>query len=139
MLIIATRTTLTTCYPDTPFFQAFLLTFRSFTNGDELFDRLIERYSLPIPEDLDIDQIKEWKVKKQALIRLRVANALRTWLEKHYVEQSDHGVLDRIEQFAKTTLVANGSELMSKQLLTLVAKRVSETRPFLSPIVTYDS
>ncbi|WRT68200.1 uncharacterized protein IL334_005175 [Kwoniella shivajii] len=108
---------------DTPFFQAFLLTFRSFTNAHELFDHLVARYNISLPEGLDPIQAQEWKVKKQAPIRLRVANALRTWLERHYIEQTDHEVLDRIEQFANTTLLANGSELMSKQLLTLVGKR----------------
>ncbi|KAK8854953.1 hypothetical protein IAR55_003693 [Kwoniella newhampshirensis] len=108
---------------DTPFFQAFLLTFRSFTNGAELFDRLVERYSISAPDGLTYIQAQEWKVKKQAPIRLRVANALRTWLERHYIEETDAVVLDKIEDFASTTLLANGSELMSKQLLTLVAKR----------------
>ncbi|OCF40495.1 hypothetical protein I317_05665 [Kwoniella heveanensis CBS 569] len=108
---------------DTPFFQAFLLTFRSFTNAHELFDHLVERYNIAQPEGLNHEQSHEWRVKKQAPIRLRVANALRTWLERHYIEQTDQGVLNRIEEFANTTLLANGSELMSKQLLTLVGKR----------------
>ncbi|WVF72599.1 hypothetical protein IAT40_007417 [Kwoniella sp. CBS 6097] len=108
---------------DTPFFQAFLLTFRSFTNAHELFDHLVERYNISQPDGLTYEQSQEWRVKKQAPIRLRVANALRTWLERHYIEQTDKGVLDRIEEFANTTLLANGSELMSKQLLTLVGKR----------------
>ncbi|WVW85840.1 hypothetical protein I302_107878 [Kwoniella bestiolae CBS 10118] len=108
---------------DTPFFQAFLLTFRSFTNAHELFDHLVERYNISQPDGLNIEQSQEWKVKKQAPIRLRVANALRTWLERHYIEQTDNEVLDRMEEFANTTLLANGSELMSKQLLTLVGKR----------------
>ncbi|WVQ83901.1 hypothetical protein IAT38_006045 [Cryptococcus sp. DSM 104549] len=108
---------------DTPFFQAFLLTFRSFTHALELFGLLVERYLMPEPEGLTPVQLQEWKVKKQAPIRLRVANALRMWLERHYIEQTDLPVLDKIEEFAGTTLLANGSELMSKQLLTLVAKR----------------
>ncbi|WVR07351.1 hypothetical protein IAU60_004392 [Kwoniella sp. DSM 27419] len=108
---------------DTPFFQAFLLTFRSFTNAHELFEHLVERYNIAEPVNLTAEQSHEWRVKKQAPIRLRVANALRTWLERHYIEQTDYEVLPRIEQFASTTLLANGSELMSKQLLTLVGKR----------------
>ncbi|WWC71747.1 uncharacterized protein I206_105706 [Kwoniella pini CBS 10737] len=108
---------------DTPFFQAFLLTFRSFTNAHELFEHLIERYNISLPDGLNLEQAHEWKVKKQAPIRLRVANALRTWLERHYIDHTDSEVLDRIEEFANTTLLANGSELMSKQLLTLVGKR----------------
>ena len=42
------------------------------------------------------------------------------------MEAEDAGGLDRVEEFARTTLVANGSELLSKQLLSLVQRRVSE-------------
>jgi son of sevenless-like protein len=57
--------------PDTPFFQCFLLTFRSFTTGDELFDALVERYNLRPPTGLNAAEYQEWKDKKQMPLRLR--------------------------------------------------------------------
>ncbi len=54
----------------------------------------------------------------------RVANTIRSWLDVHYVEVEDLPVLPRIAEFARTTLIANGSELLSKQLLALVQRRV---------------
>ena len=54
----------------------------------------------------------------------RVSNTIRAWLDTHYIAE-DRPILDRIAEFALTTLVANGSELLSKQLLALVKRRVS--------------
>lgn len=54
-----------------------------------------------------------------------MANTLKTWLEHHYMEEQDRNALDVVEDFATTTLMANGSDLMSKQLLQLVDRRVS--------------
>lgn len=56
---------------DTSFFQAFLLTYRSFVNTDDLVDLLLERYHIEPPADLSDEQLKEWKLRKQTPIRLR--------------------------------------------------------------------
>jgi son of sevenless-like protein len=56
---------------DTAFFQAFLLTFRSFTTGSELVELLFDRYMLEPPDSLDERQYAEWKKMKQTPIRLR--------------------------------------------------------------------
>ncbi|GMK58437.1 hypothetical protein CspeluHIS016_0504690 [Cutaneotrichosporon spelunceum] len=108
---------------DTAFFQAFLLTYRSFVSTDNLVELLLERYHVEPPTDLSEEQMKEWKMRKQTPIRLRVANTLKTWLEHHYIEEQDRNALDVVEDFATTTLMANGSELLSKQLLQLVDRR----------------
>ncbi|BEJ03260.1 hypothetical protein CcaverHIS641_0104350 [Cutaneotrichosporon cavernicola] len=108
---------------DTAFFQAFLLTYRSFVSTDDLVELLLERYHVEPPPDLTEEQMKEWRMRKQTPIRLRVANTLKTWLEHHYIEEQDRKALDVVEDFATTTLMANGSELLSKQLLQLVDRR----------------
>ncbi|ORY35356.1 hypothetical protein BCR39DRAFT_3332 [Naematelia encephala] len=108
---------------DTSFFQAFLLTFRSFTTGNELFELLVERYNIAPPPTLSPTELETWKKMKQTPIRLRVSNTIRSWLDVHYLEAEDAPILDRIEHFAGVTLVANGSELLSKQLLTLVQRK----------------
>lgn len=56
---------------DTAFFQAFLLTFRSFTSGDDLLDLLLERYNIQPPARLDSDEMNDWKKQKQTPIKLR--------------------------------------------------------------------
>lgn len=62
--------------PDTAFFQAFLLTFRSFTTGDELLDLLMERYNIAPPRDLTEAQLADWKKQKQIPIRLRCVHSI---------------------------------------------------------------
>lgn len=56
---------------DTAFFQAFLLTYRSFVTTDNLVELLLERYHIEAPSDLTDEQMKEWKLRKQTPIRLR--------------------------------------------------------------------
>lgn len=56
---------------DTAFFQAFLLTFRSFTSGDDLLDLLMERYNIQPPPQLEPGEMVEWKKQKQTPIKLR--------------------------------------------------------------------
>ena len=54
----------------------------------------------------------------------RVSNVLRSWLDVHFLEAEDAVVLDPIENFASTTMAAEGSELLSRQLVALVQRRV---------------
>lgn len=56
---------------------------------------------------------------------MRVVNALRQWLEKHFIRETDDDVLNKVEELALRMPEEDGkAELMSKQLLQLVAKRV---------------
>lgn len=48
-----------------------MLTFRSFTSGDELLDLLFERYDIPEPAGITELQLVDWKKQKQTPIRLR--------------------------------------------------------------------
>lgn len=56
---------------DTAFFQAFLLTFRSFTSGDDLMTLLLQRYHIQPPAQLAPGEMIDWKKQKQTPIRLR--------------------------------------------------------------------
>lgn len=54
-----------------------------------------------------------------------MVNALRQWLEKHFIRETDDDVLNKVEELALRMPEEDGkAELMSKQLLQLVAKRV---------------
>jgi son of sevenless-like protein len=48
-----------------------MLTFRSFTSGDELLDLLFERYDIAEPAGITELQLVDWKKQKQTPIRLR--------------------------------------------------------------------
>lgn len=54
-----------------------------------------------------------------------MVNALRQWLEKHFIRATDDAMLNKVEELALRMPEEDGkAELMSKQLLQLVAKRV---------------
>lgn len=60
-----------------------------------------------------------------------MVNALRQWLEKHFIRATDDAVLNKMEELALRMPEEDGkAELMSKQLLQLVAKRVG-------PVIDY--
>ncbi|KAH0368412.1 ras GEF, partial [Aureobasidium melanogenum] len=75
--------------PDPEYNAAFILTFRLFTNAVELTQALITRYEYA--GDCNTDS---------SPARLRVYNFFKTWLESHYLAESDAPALDLIHRFA---------------------------------------
>ncbi|CAO3699808.1 unnamed protein product [Rhizopus stolonifer] len=108
-------------YFDMTFINKFLLTYRSFCSSVDLLDLLEARYNLKCPEGLTKEEATIWEEKKLKLVRLRVFNVLKNWLELYYNED-DSVLLDRLSAFVekhiKTTLkFSNG------QLELLIQKR----------------
>ncbi|CAJ0917345.1 1483_t:CDS:2 [Entrophospora sp. SA101] len=91
---------------DSNFIATFLLTFRSFCTADELFDLLVERFIISLPEDREIsrEEFEIWTEKKQMPIRIRVFNILKSWLESYYIYEQDKHCLERMKEFASTTM-----------------------------------
>lgn len=58
------------------------------------------------------------------LMRYRVVNTIRSWLDTHYIEVQDAPILERVEKFAED-LQNEGAQTMSKQLQGLVARKAS--------------
>lgn len=56
---------------DTNFNNAFLMTYRTFTNSDELLDRLKARYRIEPPQNITPEELVMWTEQKQKLIRIR--------------------------------------------------------------------
>lgn len=50
---------------------------------------------------------------------------MRNLIDVHYLPEKDSDILDPVENFAKTHLMESGSELVSRQLVASVARRVS--------------
>lgn len=68
------------------FNTALLLTYRSFTTPQELFQELTRRYDVQPPDGLNMEELNVWTEKKQKPIRQRVANVLGSWIEEHWYE-----------------------------------------------------
>lgn len=68
------------------FNTAVLLTFKSFTSPQVLFQELVRRYGIQPPDGLLQEDLNLWKDKKQLPIKQRVANILRKWLDEYWYE-----------------------------------------------------
>lgn len=132
-------------YADTDYLSHFLLTYRSFTTPDAIFDTLSNLFH-PVPlENATQEEIEEFN-KKQAPVRLRVTNALKTWLgKKHaYDIENDAIMIEKIqgliEAIAKSGISAQ-ADLLRRSIDKLKedkADNVPSTPPpkpiFIAPL-----
>ncbi|KAK1230653.1 cell division cycle- protein [Marasmius sp. AFHP31] len=100
--------------PDPHYSKAFLMTFKSFTTLDELFDTLVERFRIQPPPKLDADEHKLWVQMKQKLVQARVINTFKSMItDDDVLEKEDMYILNRIKEFAN-------SDPAAKQLIILI-------------------
>ncbi|RCH89733.1 hypothetical protein CU098_005179 [Rhizopus stolonifer] len=107
---------------DTNFIATFLLTYRSFCTTEEFVSLLEARYNLLPPDRLTPNELEIWTERKQKLIRLRVFNVMKNWLENYYIDE-DEPLLGRLEHFTNTN-IRDTSSFAANQLLNLIKKRI---------------
>ena len=67
------------------------MTYRTFSSGDELLEALTQRF-------LNADTIEKEK-EKADIIRVRVLNAVKTWIDEHWFDfEKDYDALAGILQ-----------------------------------------
>ncbi|CEP09488.1 hypothetical protein [Parasitella parasitica] len=108
-------------YLDMNFINTFLLTYRSFCTSMDLLDLLEARYNLQCPPGLPKEDIFIWEEKKLKLVRLRVFNVLKNWLESYYNED-DSALLDRLLQFTQSN-IKKTLKFSNGQLESLIQRR----------------
>ncbi|KAF2429771.1 guanine-nucleotide dissociation stimulator CDC25 [Tothia fuscella] len=89
---------------DSGFNGTFLLTYKSFTSANELFEMLVRRWSIQPPEGLSQEDYQVWVDKKQKLIQFRVVNILKSWFDSYWMEPNDEdskALIQRVHTFAK--------------------------------------
>ncbi|KAI7871657.1 ras guanine nucleotide exchange factor domain-containing protein [Spinellus fusiger] len=106
---------------DMNFINTFLLTYRSFSTSIEVLELLQARYDLEPPDGLTVEENETWTQKKLKLVRLRIFNVLKNWVELYYHED-DHTVLDRLSEFIELR-IRNTLSFSSDQLERLIIKR----------------
>ncbi|KAG2224349.1 hypothetical protein INT45_006749, partial [Circinella minor] len=106
---------------NTSFIANFLLTYRSFCTTEEFVNLLEKRYTNTAPEGLTPQELEIWIERKQKLIRLRVFNVMKNWLENYYNDE-DEFILDRLEFFT-STVIRDASGFSADQLNRLILKR----------------
>jgi son of sevenless len=111
---------------DAVFNGTFLLTYRSFTTASELFELLVRRFSIQPPPGISQDDLTTWEDSKQKLVRFRVVNVLKSWLEHYWMEENDEQsreLLERIYSFAKDS-IATAKTPGSGPLMAVVEQRL---------------
>ncbi|KAF8208737.1 ras guanine nucleotide exchange factor domain-containing protein [Mycena galopus ATCC 62051] len=92
---------------DPTFIKAFLMTFKSFTTVDDLFDLLVQRFWIQPPPKLTQAERENWGKLKQHVIQARVLNILKSLVQDDDVlEKDDLGIFDRIKEFVALDEVA---------------------------------
>ncbi|RKP14976.1 ras guanine nucleotide exchange factor domain-containing protein [Piptocephalis cylindrospora] len=99
---------------DTAFNQSFLLTYRAVISSTELIRQLLRRFSLPPPPNLSPEDLTEWSLHKQGIIRLRVFNILRLWVETYCIPEVDAEAMELLHHFALTDLQHWGKDRMDR-------------------------
>lgn len=108
-------------YLDMNFINTFLLTYRSFCSSVDLLNLLEARYNLQCPPGLTQEEAIMWEEKKLKLVRLRVFNVLKNWLELYYNED-DSILLDRLLEFTQTNIKVT-LKFSNGQLESLIERR----------------
>jgi hypothetical protein len=108
--------------PDSNSLLGFFATYRTFTNPTEVMDLLTARYSMPAPKDKTASVLEEFKQKMQTPIYLRVFNAVKTWVDKHWYDFEDDPQLKvKLAEFCNGPLMKM-SPNFGKVLQTTLAK-----------------
>eukprot|EP00026_Physarum_polycephalum_P001826 Phypoly_transcript_01829.p1 GENE.Phypoly_transcript_01829~~Phypoly_transcript_01829.p1 ORF type:complete len:904 (+),score=160.18 Phypoly_transcript_01829:247-2958(+) len=111
---------------DPTFLLQFIITYRSFTNPHELLELLKVRYESGIevnPEASDAE--KEALAQKQLIVRLRVYNVIRHWIDKQWMDfLEDQTLVEKLLSYATTIneVVSSKSSAIDK----LMEKKMAE-------------
>jgi son of sevenless len=129
------------CAIDPAFIKTFLMTYKSFTTLDELFDLLVQRFWIQPPPNLTPPQLAEWKKLKQHIIQMRLVYCMRSLrrqltaffsvlntfksmvVDDDVLEKEDLYILDRMKEFISNEEVIRFAA--AKQLMIFIERAVS--------------
>lgn len=107
---------------DALFRNIFLMSFRSFTTADRLFDMLVETYMMDHLKDLAAAELEEWKGYLIATQR-RVLMIFTMWLEDHRLLEHEPHIASKLTEFLQRILeppLASMARLLVKTINRLV-------------------
>ncbi|CAK5270285.1 unnamed protein product [Mycena citricolor] len=107
---------------DPTFIKSFLMTFKSFTTVDELFDLLVQRFRIQPPANLTPGEREEWGKLKQHVIQIRVLNIFKSMvIDDDVLDKDDLFILDRMKDFLSSDELAKFPA--AKQLLNNIERQ----------------
>lgn len=116
---------------DMEFNNSFLRTFHLILTPEKFLSLLKARFEINPPKGIKSDQLREWKERKQQIIRQRVQEVLKKWVEAYWFQQSDHSVLQPIKAFVKKTVMPSMPNDYER-LLEICTRRTNVLRDPLS-------
>jgi son of sevenless-like protein len=84
-----------------PFPSIFLMTFRTFTTSEELFDLLLDRFSMTRPDNLNQVEVEDWKRRCLVPTQRHVLDVFNLWLEGHRLLEEDPHIAQRLPDFIR--------------------------------------
>lgn len=108
---------------DTKYRNVFLMTFRTFTAADTLFNMLVQRYQQETPEKLSIAGFQEWR-NHAICIQQSVLTVCTMWLEDHRLLEEEPHIARRMTEFLRL-IVLPPLSTMAKQLIQTIERLVS--------------
>jgi len=107
---------------DLDFVKTFITTFRSFTTPGKLFDKLLQRFNVPLRTKGDMS-MEEWKRKVVTPIQLRVVNFVSMWLKTRF-QDFDYALIKRANSFIDCMMQENAQQKWGCQLSKIVRRKI---------------
>lgn len=114
------------------FANIFLMTLRTFTTSDQLFDQLLDRFSMTRPDGLNEIEVEDWKNRCLYPTQRHVLAVFTLWLEEHRLLEDDPHIAQRLPDFV--THVAMRRHLPESQALMQTIERLTFADPVLPPM-----
>lgn len=94
--------------------HTFLTTFRTFAPASEIFDLLLERFDLNIPQLNTDAEVEEWRTKRLLPTQRRILAMFKTWLQEHEMIEDDPPIAHRLQDFLSEVLAGkSGNETLA--------------------------
>ena len=101
-----------------------LMTYRTWTTAEALYDSLVGYYVMEQPENLSSAEALEWKEKRLRPTQMRVLCVFGIWIEKHGLVLDEPSVVPRLRTWLSTILSPTGLALSAKQLVQSIDRIV---------------
>ncbi|KAF9267558.1 ras GEF [Marasmius fiardii PR-910] len=117
---------------DPQYSKAFLMTFKSFTTLDELFDLLVDRFRIPPPPKLAPNETEQWVRLKQKIVQARVINTFKSMItDDDVLEKEDLYILNRMKEFVSSEDVSVFPAAKQLSILIERAQQSGETKKLI--------
>jgi hypothetical protein len=121
LLKIVERLTHNSVNPDSNALFGFLVMYRSFSNANDIWELLVQRWNVPPPKDKSNQANYNDLMLKP--IQLRVFNFIKTWVDRHFSDfESNTDLKNKLKNFVAGPL-KDSNEGYARVLTTTIAKQ----------------